>query len=214
MVKKGIRKLKVGYARIKETDPLKLTAIGLCSAIVLLCIVFSFPLKTVPYQTLETYYETEMQQESYIVSEPYVTEESHEKSEVIFDGFEYVVPSGVNIYFRVNRPNTRVVGSFENPIPGGFYIYSPSGRVIYEKLGDRGTFEIPLLEGKYRAQFREDVMWSEQVYIKLSLKWAELEQVTRYKEVIKYREVPVQVEKKRTVTEYKKVSMWKYIFDD
>ncbi|GAG28032.1 unnamed protein product, partial [marine sediment metagenome] len=35
---------------------------------------------------------------------------------------------------------------------------------------------------------------------------------TETREVTKYRQVPVEVEKQRTVTEYKKVSMWELIF--
>lgn len=34
---------------------------------------------------------------------------------------------------------------------------------------------------------------------------------TETREVTKYRQVPVEVEKQRTVTEYKKVSMWELI---
>ena len=196
-----------------ETNTRKLITIGLGSVIVLICILFAIPLKTVPYQTIETYYETEMKRESYVVNEPYVTEELREKSKIIFDGLCVVVPKGVDIPVDIDKPNTLLVGSFENPIPGAFRIYSSAGHIIYEELGAQGTFEIPLPEGKYKAQFRESVMWGKQVYIRLTMEWTELEEVTKYKEVTKYREVPVEVEKQRTVTKYEKVSIWGSIFD-
>lgn len=191
----------------------KLAAIGLGSAIMLTCIVFAIPLKTVPYQTVETYYETEMETESYVVKEPYVTEEMLEKSTVFFNGFGIVVPDGFDIPFFIDKPNAQLAVTFHNPFPGGLYIYS-AGRIIYEKLGNQGTFEIPLPEGTYKAKFRENLMWGEQVYVRLVVKWTELEEVTRYKERTEYREVPVEVEKQRTVTTYQKVSIWELILGD
>ncbi|MBC8276393.1 MAG: hypothetical protein H8E40_15690 [Chloroflexi bacterium] len=191
----------------------KLVTIGLGSAIVLMCIVFAIPLKTVPRQTIETYYETEMETESYVVKEPYVTEETLEKSKTLFDGFGTVVPDGFDVPFYIDEPNAQLVVTFQNPFPGGFYIYS-AGRIIYEKLGNQGTFEIPLPEGTYKAKFRENLMWGEQVYVRLVMKWTELAEVTRYKERTEYREVPVEVEKQRTVTEYEKVSIWELILGD
>ena len=190
----------------------KLIIIGLVSAILVMCIVFTIPLKTVPYQIIETYYETEMKRESHMVNKPYITEEMQEKSKTLFEGSRLTVPSGVYIPFHINKPSAQLVGSFECTVPGGFYIYSSASRIIFERLGNQGTFEISLPEGEYKARFRENVMWSEQVYIHLTMKWTELGQVTRYKETVEYREVPTQVEKQRTVTKYKKVSMWKFIF--
>ena len=58
----------------------KLAAMALGSAIVLTCVMFAIPLKTVPHQTTETCYETEMETESYVVKEPHVTQEMLEKS--------------------------------------------------------------------------------------------------------------------------------------
>lgn len=197
-----------------EDSAKRVVTIGLSSAIVLTCIVFAIPLKTVPYQSIETYYDTEMKREPYVADERYVTEELREKSETLFDGSPYSVPSGINIPVSIDKANAQLVGSFELPAPGGFYIYSSSGRIIYEKLGKRGTFEISLPEGEYEALLRENVMWGEQVYLRLIVKWTELEEVTKYTKVTKYREVPVQVEKQRTVTKYRKASLWKLLFGD
>ena len=191
----------------------KLAAMALGSAIVFTCVIFAIPLKTVPHQTTKTCYETKMETESYVVKEPHVTQEMLEKSEILFDGFGTVVPEGFDIPFFIDKSNARLAVTFQNPFPGGLYIYS-AGRIVYEKLGNQGTFEIPLPEGNYKAKFRENLMWGEQVYVRLAMKWTELEEVTRYKEVIEYREVPVEVEKQKTTTEYEKVSIWELIFGD
>ena len=197
-----------------ETNPRRLIIIRLGLAIVLLCIILAIPLKTVPYQTIETYYETEMKREPYTVNEPYITEELHEKSEILFDDFRLTVPKGVDISFYIDKPDAQLAGSFECTLPGAFYIYSASGHILYEKIGvSQETFQISLPEGTYKARFSENVEWGREVHIYLTMKWTELEEVTKYKEATEYREVPVQVEKQRTVTKYKKVSMWEFIFD-
>jgi hypothetical protein len=50
----------------------------------------------------------------------------------------------------------------------------------------------------------------------LVLNWDEVvtkaSELSEYKEVTKYRKVPVEVEKKRTVTKYEKVSVWGFLF--
>ena len=166
-----------------------------------------------PYQIIETYYETEIERESYVVKEPYVAEEMLNKSKVLFDDFGIVVPDGFDVHFDIDKSNAQLVVTFQNPFPGGFYIYS-AGRIIYEKLGNQGTFEIPLPEGAYKAKFRENMMWGEQVYVRLVMKWTELGEVTKYKERIEYREVPAEVEKQRTVTKYEKASIWELILGD
>ena len=182
-------------------------------AIVLLSVVFAIPFKTVSYEEIETYWDTEMKQEFYVVNEPYVMQELREKSEVIFDGFQLTVPLGIEILFYVNKPDTRIVCSFENPTSGGVYIFSASsGHIIYEKLGRQGIFEITLPEGDYKARFTENVEWGERAYIRLVKEWTESEDVTMYREVTKYRDVPVKVEKQRAVTKYRKTSIWGVVF--
>jgi hypothetical protein len=186
--------------------------IGLAVAIVLACTIFIVPLKDVPYEVEYTYYDTEINKEPYTVIEPFITEQLNEKTRILFNDFRIVVPAGVNVPFTIDKPNARLTGSFENSVPGGFYIYSFVNHIVFEKLGDRGNFEISLPEGNYRALFRENLLWSEHVYIFLAMKWSEIDNVTKYREVTRYREIPVEVEKKAAVIEYDKVSMWKFIF--
>ena len=186
---------------------------GLAAAILLTCIVFSIPLKDLPYEVQYTYYDSEIKKEPYTVTEPYIAEELHQNTKILFDDFRIVIPAGVNIPFNIDKPGAVLMAYFENSVPGGLYIYSSVNHIVFEKLGDRGNFEISLPEGNYRALFRENLLWGEHVYVFLAMKWNEMEKVTKYREVIRYRETPVIVEKKRTVTEYQKVSLWKYIFE-
>lgn len=185
---------------------------GIVTALVLIAIIFALPLKVISTETTETYYVTEMKQEAYSVSEPYVTEEVYEKTEVFADGFYTVVPSGVVIPLNINKPDAHLIGKFENPIPGSFVIITASNRIMWEKLGNQGSIDLPLAQGQYRARFQESAMWGEDCYIYLAMKWTEVQQVTKYKEITQYREVPVQVEKQHTVVKQNRISIWEQIF--
>jgi len=185
---------------------------GIITAFALTAIVFALPLKAISTETTETYYVTEMQQEAYSVSEPYVTEDVLEKTEVFADGFYTVVPGGIVIPFNIDKSDARLVGRFENPIPGSFAIITVTNRILWEKLGSRSTIDLALSQGQYRARFQENVMWGEDCYIYLAMKWTETQQVTEYKEITEYREVPVQVEKQRTIIKQHRISIWEQIF--
>jgi len=178
------------------------------------CIIFSIPLKEVQTQTIETYLDSEIRKETYVVKEPYVEKELRKKSVPIFDGESIVIPGGVDVPFNIDKPNALLVGEFNCSIPGGFYVYSATGRIVYEMLGSKGNFEVSLLPGSYKARFRENVMWGEKVYMRLAMEWTEVEEVTKYKETVTDREIPVQTEKQRIVTTKEKKSIWQLIFSD
>ncbi|MGA7678054.1 MAG: hypothetical protein WCA51_06745 [Dehalococcoidia bacterium] len=184
---------------------------GIITAFVLLIIVFALPLKVISTETTETYYVTEMKQEAYTVSEPYVTEEAYEKNKVFADEFYKVIPSGIIIPFNIDKPNAQLVGKFENPIPGSFLIITTPNRILWETFGSRGNIDLPISSGEYLARFQENIMWGEDCYIYLAVKWTETRQVTKYNEIAKYREVPVQVEKQRTIVKKDGISIWKQI---
>jgi hypothetical protein len=195
-----------------KIDKWKLFVGGIIAAFVLIAIVFALPLKIISTETTETYYVTEMQQEAYSVSEPYVTEEVYEKNEVFADGFYKVVPSGITVPLNIDKPDARLVGKFENPIAGSFAIITSANRILWETFGNQGIIDLPLSQGKYFARFRENVMWGEDCYIYLAMEWSEVQEVTTYKDTIKYRKVPVQVEKQRTIVIQDRTSIWKQIF--
>jgi hypothetical protein len=182
------------------------------AAIILTCIIFAIPFITVTYYTTESYYETEITQEPYTVIESYTTSELSAKEEVLYDATTRSVPHGIRVPFVVTNDDTRLVGSFELPGPGGLYIYGYAGKIVYEKLGERSTIDIALPAGEYEALVRERISWEYDLYLKLVLTWIEPAEVIRDREVTAYREVPVTVEKQRTLTNYKKTSLWKIIF--
>ena len=74
--------------------------------------------------------------------------------------------------------------------------------------------DITLGPGEYTAVLRERVSWEDRVYLFLKLNWTEQCEVTKYKEITKYRNVPVTEEKQRIVTLHKKVSLWEMIFSN
>ena len=192
----------------------RLVATILIFLIVVTCIVFAIPLKECKEQTIETYLETEIRKEMYMVKEPYTEKEISTKSVVFFDGYETVVPNGVDVPFSINKPDALLVGEFNCAITGGFYVYSSTNRIVYEILGSHGSFKISLPPGNYKARFRENVVWGEEVYIRIAMEWLEEEEVTKYKETLQHREVPVQSEKQRIITTTKKKSIWQLIFGD
>ena len=192
----------------------RLIATILIFLIIVACIVFSIPMKEVSHQKVETYVESEIRKETYVVKEPYVEKELRTKSVVFFDGYRTVVPSGVDVPFSIDKPNALLVGEFNCSIPGGFYVYTTTNRIVYEMLGSQGTFRISLLPGNYKARFRENVMWGGQVYMRVVMEWTEVEEVTKYTEIVQHREVPIQTEKQRVITTTEKKSIWQLIFSN
>ena len=186
---------------------------GVLVGFALVAIVFALPLVTMSTETTDTEYATELRQEAYAVNEPYIIEETNEGMQVIASGFYKVVPNGVVIPFYVDKPNARLVGQFENTIPGSFTVFNVSNHIIWEILNSsRGIIDLPLPQGPYQAKFQENVMWGEDCYIHLAIKWTEVNQVTKYQEVIRYRQVPVQVERYKTTVKEEKISIWGYLF--
>jgi len=175
------------------------------------------------YTVTETYYETELRQESYVVSERYVTEELCEKSEVLFEGYtsvpEHPNPKpGYVVLFSIERSDAILSGIFEGPM-GTFHIrtshHPPAGKMIYEDRGGGGTFEISPSPGDYYAAFLGHyATGGGKWYLVLTLEWTELQEVIKHREVTKYHEVPVQVEKQRTVTKTEKVPFWELLFSE
>ena len=194
------------------SDKWKLFVAGIIAAFVLIAIVFALPLKIISTEITETYYATETKQEAYTVSEPHLTEEVQEKIEVFADGFYKVIPSGITIPFNIDKPDAELVAKFENPISGSFIIITTPRRIIFETYGSRGDINLLIPPGQYLARFQESVMWGEDCYIYLAVKWTETQQVTKYNEITKYRDVPVQVEKQRTIVKKDGISIWEQIF--
>jgi hypothetical protein len=180
--------------------------------VIAVCVVFSLPLKTLDYETVETYYETEMKQEPVVVSEPYTVEQEVERSEVFLDGKHIMVPHGISTSFEVDKDNAEVYVSYSSNAPGICNVFSVSSHIIYEVNGSEGNFSLPLEKGSYTVRFREDLAWGEEMYMRVELRWPETIAITQYREATRYHEVPVQVEKQKTVWHSRKMSMWQWFF--
>lgn len=190
----------------------RIVIITIIAVIVLILIIFSIPFNTVSFDTTETYQETEVKKEPYTATESYVSSETIEKEDTIYDGSPDSVYSGVNVPFSITQSNSHLVGRFDLPSPGDFYVYSSADNIEYELFGANGNIDVPLPKGEYRALLRERTYAGKPLYLNLKVKWTETDEVTKQREVTKYREVPVKVDKQRTVTQYKKVSFWEIIF--
>jgi hypothetical protein len=186
--------------------------VWLIGAIVIVALVLFLPLRTVTEEKVQVYYETEIRQETFPVSEAYDSLEQVTRTTTIASGDYTVVPFGIIFPFSVDHDSARLTGSFENSIPGKFSVTGIGDRVVWELKGSSGQVDITLPRGDYNAVFREDVMWGENCSIYLSLQWTEMETVTRYRTVDTIKSVPVLVEKKRTITETSNISIWAQIF--
>jgi hypothetical protein len=195
-----------------ENSSWRIITIIVCAVIIAFCIIAAIPFITVPHEILETYYETAVKQETYIAKESYIDKDLIEKQEVIFNGTPFTVPFGITVPLEITKPNAELIGHFELPGSGGFRIRLPSNKILYEQLGQIGDFRIPLSKGEYTAILRDSRVWGQPAYLNLIVKWTEAGEVTKYREVTKIREVPVQVEKQRPITKYKKSSLWELIF--
>ncbi len=217
----------------------KFAAIGVGVTTVLICIIFAIPFNKVTVEVVETYTETEYKQEAYTEVESYTVEATEEaterRSESLYDATllelgRRVIPDrwGTEVDFAIDledKLNPVVLGSWEvEDFSNAVYvtITDPDLSLVYTYLGSQGAIQsddfsfVPKRSGVYMVRFASD-------YVRIA-KYARLTVVlecgetvtatserTETREVTKYRQVPVEVEKQRTVTEYKKVSMWELI---
>jgi len=203
---------KLHYGKLLKRSWIKFIT-GSLASLILMAIIFTFPVKAVTVETTEPYYVTEISREPYSTTEYYPSEQSIQNDRIIVDGYYTVVPVGIIIPFQIDRPDARLMGTFENTIPGSFVIYNSANRIIWEKLGSRGKIDLALPPGDYRAKFQENIMWGEDLYIFLSVRWNEMQGITTGKEITQYREVARVVEKERKVLKEDTLSIWRLIFE-
>jgi hypothetical protein len=188
--------------------------------IVILVIIFALPLKIVPLQTTETYVDTEMQQQPYTELETYEESQPYQVTEnrmrTVYDS--YVNTNGWSYSFNVDDPGTTVTvsmsgGSYYQPYyqqpyyfiytdnTTPYYPYFPYNTYGYNWWWDPGYYPT-----SGRNQVTIKVSYPEEV--------TKFKTVTMTREVTKYHEVPVQVEKERVVTRWVQMSIWQYLFLD
>ncbi len=171
--------------------------------IAIVAIIFALPLKTIAVQTTVKYWDTEIKSEPYTVQESYTDTESYVttemKTETIYNA--YLSPSKTHT-FQVDKPGSTVAVSLEG-LP--YYNY-PQYYIVYDPDGD------PV----YR--FWPYGYWGGQTKLIIKLSYPEEvtkeRTVTKLRDVTKYRDVPTQVLKEKTATDYKKISIWSYLFTD
>lgn len=184
---------------------------GLLTGIVIISVLFALPLKSITVEEISVKYESTKEIIPVIEKQPYYVKENIIQYSLIADGYYKVMPGGIIIPFNVNFDNCKLKGYYENPIPGRFAILGIGDRVIWETMGNRGNINIELNRGEYKALFKEDVMWSEDCYIKLQLEWTELSEVLRYREIVKYVENHEPKADYTTENITKRISLWRYL---
>ncbi len=201
------------YRKLMKNNWIKYGACSLASLIII-AIIFALPVKTVIVETTKPYFVNQTKYEPYSTMDYFITEETVQRSRMVVDGYYPVLPFGVIVPFQIDRTDSRLVGKFENTIPGSFVVYNSANRIVWETLNSsRGTIDLALPPGEYRAKFQENVMWGEQLYLNLNIKWKEIEKVTRNQEVTRYREVPIIVAQETKVVTENKLSIWQILFE-
>lgn len=225
---------------MKAKVKLKRVVWGLIACVVVTGIAFSLTLWTVPVEVTETYTETEMRQESYWVSEPYTAEEVEHKTKVLIDesfalarrtldlgpsygrdarvGWARVITD----FFDVDTPGACLDVDCE-PFDCGLAAMVNWGLIDADGhlVGAEGASRYEVAQGRYRVEcgvfapmYRSGTGYP-RLDVAVTTEWTEVVgEVTKYKQVEKYRQVPVEVERQRTVTEYQKASMWQLLFED
>jgi hypothetical protein len=195
-----------------ENSNKRIITIVIISVIVLFGIVSAIPFNTVSYETVETYYEPGVKQEPYTTKESYVVQELIDKQETLINDSPYTVPYGISVPVLITKADALLIGQFQLPGSGGIRVQTASNKILYEQLGQQGNFQIPISKGEYTVVLRDSRIWGKPASISLIVKWTELGPVTKYRDVTKNREVPVQIEKQRAITKSKKASFWEMIF--
>jgi hypothetical protein len=214
--------------------------ICLISVIVVACIFFAFPIVKVPVEVVETYTETEYKEEAYTELESYTVPATGEvtggESEVFYDDalielWQRVMPDrwGTEVYFTIDlsgKLNPTVSGSWKiEDVSESYYVSvtDPGFNLVYKYLGAEGAVQaddfmfVPKYSGTYVIRFSTNcVRLRKYASLTLTLHWGEAATeangTTEYREVTKYRNVPVEVTKQRTVTKYEKNSVWGLLF--
>jgi hypothetical protein len=186
--------------------------------IVIIVIIFALPLKIVPVQTTEKYMDTEMQQQPYTEQETYQDTEPYQTTETqtrtIYNSY---VNSGWSYSFNVADPNTTVNISLSGGTNYRPYYYQ-SYQPYYFNPSDNMTpyHNYPYYQYGYNWWGNSYYPSQDKVTIQISYpqEVTKYRTVTKTRDVVKYREVPVQVEKERTATKYVQMSIWQYLFFD
>lgn len=194
--------------------------------ILVIVIVFSLPLKTASIPITESYWATEMRTENYTATETFTDMEAYVTSETRTETlYNQAVGYGSwNKTFQVDHPGATV--SIEVNSYGGAAYYAPRYYIIGDNYSPYWGGGYPGYSGGYYGGgwspwdgyyggygggWGGGQSWA-------TVKVTYPEQVTKYRpvskirDVVKYREVPTQVRKDRTVMQNVRMSIWESIF--
>ncbi len=182
--------------------------------IAVIAVIFALPLKVVAIPVTESYWDTEIRTENYTTTEtysemePYITSEMH--TETIYNqaiGYGNWVKT-----FQVDHPGSTVTIEVNNY---GIGYYGPR----YIIVGDN-----------YSAYWRGNPYWIAgwepwntyggfgcgqalaTIRITYPVEVTKYRPVTKTREVVKFRDVPTQVRRERTVIQNVRMSIWESIF--
>ena len=193
--------------------------------VVVLLIFLSLPIWSVPMQVKETYWETETITENYTDTEtytdmvPYQSTETH--TETVIN--QAVIYGNWSQSFKVDNPDTTVTININNSGGGNYYQpqyytsdnysapYGPSYGPSYGPWSPWG----PGYNGGWTAwpgyYGGSSQSWAT-VTVSYPAQATKYQPTTKTRDVVKYREVPTQVRKERTVTQNVRISVWEMIF--
>lgn len=202
--------------------------------------IFSLPIVNIPVQVTETYFETEYKQEPYTELETYTVETTEGSTggnsqtifkDTLFNLGASVIPDrwGTEIPFKLDvegKSSVIVRGNWKvENFPHTVYtsITDPMYITVYQYRGAEASPQedsfsfVPKISGKYTFRLSTTyVRLARYGRLTLSMEWGgasmQATQQVKTREVTKYREVPVKVEKERTVTQYNKGSVWEALF--
>lgn len=188
----------------------------------LIAIIFALPLKETSIPVTESYWATEIRTENYTTTETYTDTEAYVTTEMRTETI-YNQPVGYGNWtktFQVDHPSATV--SIEVNNYGGAY-YAPRYYIIGDNFSpywgggwpyySYGSWYGP---GWYPWDTYSGFCGGGQTWATVRVTYPE--QVTKYRpvtktrDIVKYREVPVQVRKERTVMQPVRISIWESLF--
>ena len=193
--------------------------------IILIIAMFSISCVGKNVQVTETYTDAEMKQESYTVTEPYV--EMEPVKEIVLDetfrcgriNCQCGGTSCSTSWFTITKPNTCVEAIFQeigNWRVGQIYLFgrTDGGLLV---TAQKGTYSCNILPGEYyyhwSALYPSKFEGDNKLHVTVTMQLSGItEKVTKYREVIKYRQVPVEIKRQRTVIKTIQVPFWEAIF--
>ena len=174
--------------------------------LVAVAVVFAIPFLTVAVSVNESYWDTVMKTEPYSDNETYTDMEAYVTTETRTDTVvnQVVGYGGWTQSFKVAKADSTVTIEV-NSYGGGYY------QPRYFTMGDSGSLYTP-----WSSWYGGDNFGGGQSWATVRVNYPE--EVTKYRpviktrEVTKYRDVPTQVLKERTAVQNVKMSVWQSIF--